>query len=60
MNTVVLGEVFAPVRPFSPVNIIPAVLRGYLHLILVLTRTNGRILVTIQKAILFRQSGSFG
>jgi hypothetical protein len=59
MDTVALGEVFVRVRPFSPVSIIPAVLHGYLHLTL-LTRTNGRILVTIQKAILFRQSGSIG
>jgi hypothetical protein len=58
VDIVVLGEVFVRVRPFSPVSIIPALLRGYLHLTLVLTRTNGRILVTIQKAILFRQSGS--
>jgi len=60
VDTVALDEVFVPVRPFSPVSIIPAVLNGYLPLTLVLTRTNVRILVTIQKAILFRQSGSIG
>ena len=57
VDTVALGEVFVRVRSFSPVSIIPAV-HIYLHLTLVLTRTNGRIMVTIQKAILFRQSGS--
>lgn len=41
VDTVAPGEGFVSVRPFSPVSIIPAVLRGYLHLILVLTRTNG-------------------
>jgi len=41
VDTVALGGVFAPVRPFSPVNIIPAVLHGYLHLILFLPGQTG-------------------
>jgi hypothetical protein len=60
VDTVALGQVFVRVRPFFPGSNIPAVLRGYLHLILVLTRTDGRILVTNQKPILFRQPGIIG
>ena len=55
VDTVALGEVFVRVRPFSPVSTIPAVLHCYLHLSLVLTRTNGRILITVQK-----KQSSFG
>jgi hypothetical protein len=60
VDTVALGQSFVRVRSFSPVSIISALLHGYRHLILVLTRTNWRILITIQKAILFRQSGFIG
>ena len=57
MDKVALGQGFFRVLRFYPVNIIPPILHTHLHLHVALTRrTNGRILGTFEKAVVFRKS----
>ena len=56
-----LGQVFLGVIRFSPVSMIPPMLRTHVHVHVVLTRrTDGRSLGTSGKGVLFRKSGSIG
>ena len=53
VDNVALGQVFHPVLPFSPLNI----LYLYLHIARI-RRTDGQILRVFQKAMLLRKSGA--
>jgi hypothetical protein len=58
---VAVGHVLPPVLQFSPVSIIPPMLREHIHLRYFLARrTNGRSLGTLQEGMLFQISESFG
>jgi hypothetical protein len=58
---VALGEVLLRALRFSPVSIIPSMLRTYLDRLAALNRRTSRLsLGTFQKAMLFRKSGIMG
>lgn len=61
VDEVALRQVSLRFLPFSPVNIIPPMLRTLLHLHVALTRnSNGCSLGTYHKAMLFRELGTTG
>jgi hypothetical protein len=55
-----LGQVFLRILGFTPVSIIPPILRTHLHLRVALTGTNRWSLGTFRKAALLRTSGAIG
>jgi len=53
LDKVALGQVFLPVHGFSPVIVVPSVLRGHLYVITLIGRTSGRRLGTLGEKGLF-------
>ena len=61
VNKVALGQVYPQVLQFATASNIPVMFHIHLHLHTALTtKTNGRSLGTLQKAMLFPKSGSTG
>ena len=59
VDKVTLGHVFLRLLRFSPVSIIPPLLRTHLHIqFAVIRRTNGRILGAFRKAVIFGNRGT--